>query len=141
MTLSHCPCLTWKFLTIWFHKILKLIFQTLPSCTEHWKKLPNLTALLEICLYLKNNDSVKHVQNVLLIVLFIYFQGKIKFSQCIWSIWLIWIFIFSSTILLSKMKLLFFSLWTKIWQILHVILESTNQFSFKFCITLPCHQM
>ena len=29
----------------------------------------------------------------------------------------------------------------KIWQILHVILESTNQFSFKFCINLQCHQI
>ena len=45
---SHWPCLTWKFIMIWFHKILKLIFQKQPSCprvicTEHWKKLPNLT--------------------------------------------------------------------------------------------------
>ena len=40
------------------------------------KKTTNLTAFLEICLYLKNNDSVEHVQKVLLIVLFIYFQGK-----------------------------------------------------------------
>ena len=34
-------------------------------------------AFLEIFLYLKNNNSVEHVQNVLLIELFIYFQGKI----------------------------------------------------------------
>ena len=95
MTLSHWPCFTWKFFMIWFHKFLKLIFQTTPSCfsTEHWKTLSNLTAFLEMCLYLKNNDSVKHVQKVLLIVLFIYFQGKIKFSHCIWSIWFFWIFI------------------------------------------------
>ena len=33
------------------------------------------------------------------------------------------LFWFSSAILLFKKKLLFFSLWTKIWQILHVILE------------------
>ena len=92
MMLSHWPCFTWKFFMIWFHKILKLIFQMVPSCprnicTEQWKKLLNLTAFLEICLYLKNNDSVEHVQKVLLIVLFIYFQGKIKFSHCIYSIW------------------------------------------------------
>ena len=98
MTLSHWLCFTWKFFMIWFHKILKSIFQTLTSCPrnicpEHWKKLPNLTAFLEICLYLKNNDSVEHVQKVLLIVLFIYFQGKIKFSHCIWSIWFIFILI------------------------------------------------
>ena len=30
-------------------------------CTELWRKLPNLTAFLEIYLYLKKNDSVKHV--------------------------------------------------------------------------------
>ena len=82
---------------IWFHKILTLIFQTLPSCprntrTEYWKELPNLTAFLEICVYLKNNDSVEHVQKVL-IVLLIYFQGKIKFSHCIWSIWSFFILI------------------------------------------------
>ena len=85
--------------------------------TEHWKELPNLAAFLESCLYLKNIDSAEHMQNVLLIVLF-------------------W---FSSTILLSKIKLLFFILWTKIWQILHVILENINQFSFKFCINLQCY--
>ena len=28
----------------------------------------------------------------------------------------------------------------QIWQILHVILESTSQFSFKFSINLQCHQ-
>ena len=44
------------------------------------EKLPNLTAFF---VYLKNNGSVEHVQKVLLIVLFIYFQGKIKFSHCI----------------------------------------------------------
>ena len=50
---------------IWFHKILKLIFQKPSSCprnicAEQRRKPPNLTAFLEILLYLKNNDSVKH---------------------------------------------------------------------------------
>ena len=98
ITLSHWPCFTWRFFMKWFRKTLKLICQALPSCprnicTEHWKKLPNLIAFLEICLYLKNNDSVEHVQKVLLTVLFIYFKGKIKFSHCIWSIWSIFILI------------------------------------------------
>ena len=66
MMLSYWPCFTWKFFMIWFHKILKLIFQKQPSCprnicTEHWRKLPNVTVFLEIYLYLKNNDSVKHL--------------------------------------------------------------------------------
>ena len=83
---------------IWFHKVLKLIFQMQPSfprniCTENWRKLPNFTVFLEIFLYLKNNDSVEHAQKVLLIELFIYFQGKIKFSHCFWSMWLFWTFI------------------------------------------------
>ena len=56
--LSHWLCLNWKFFMIWFYKILKLIFQKQPSCPrnicpEYWRKLPNLTALLEIFLYLK----------------------------------------------------------------------------------------
>ena len=38
------------------------------------------------------------------------------------------------------MKSLFFSKWAKIWQILHVIFESTSPFSFKFCINLQYHQ-
>ena len=55
MLLSYSPCFTWTFFMIWFHKILKFIFQTQPSCprkicTEHWWKLPNLTAFLEIFL-------------------------------------------------------------------------------------------
>ena len=64
--LSHLPCFTWKFFMIWFHKILQLIFQKQPSCprnicSEHWRKPPNLTAFLEIFLYLKNNDSLEHM--------------------------------------------------------------------------------
>ena len=66
MMLSHWPWFTWKFFITWFHKILKLIFQKQPSCprnicTEQWRELPNLTAFLEIFLYLKNNDSIEYV--------------------------------------------------------------------------------
>ena len=52
-----------------------------PSCptniyTEHCRKIPNnFTAFLETFLFLKTNDSV------FLIELFIYFQGKKKFSH------------------------------------------------------------
>ena len=31
------------------------------TCTEHWRKLPNLTPFLEIFLHLKNNDFAEHV--------------------------------------------------------------------------------
>ena len=51
------------------------------------------------------------MSKVLLIALFIYFQGKIKFSHSISSICFFWIFILISAILLSKMKSLFSSLW------------------------------
>ena len=66
MMLLHWPCFTWMFFVIWFHQILKIVLQTQPLChrnicTEHWRNLPNLTAFLEIFLYLKNNDSVEHV--------------------------------------------------------------------------------
>ena len=45
-------------------------------------------------------------------MLFIYFQGKIKFSRCIWLICCFeFLFWFSSDIFLSKMKSPFFSLW------------------------------
>ena len=79
MLLSHWPCFTWTFLIIWSHKILKLIFQKQPSCprkicTEHWRKLSNLTAFLEIFLCLKKND----VWKVLLIVIsFIFKVSKV----------------------------------------------------------------
>ena len=77
---------------IWFCKlILNLIFQKQPSCarnmcTEHQRKLPKLTVFFEILLFLKIDDSVEHVYKFLLIVLFINYQGEIKFSQCIWLI-------------------------------------------------------
>ena len=45
-------------------------------------------------------------------MLFFYFQGKIQLWQSIWLIWLSWFFLFSSVILLSKMKSLFFNLFT-----------------------------
>ena len=73
MMLSNWPCFTWKFFLITFHKILKLIFQKQPSCprnicTNNRRELSNLTAFLEIFLYLKNSDSLKHVWKVLSIV-------------------------------------------------------------------------
>ena len=52
-------------------------------CTEHWRKLPNVTTFLDIYLYLKsknNDDSVKHVWKVLLNLLFIYFSLCIFFK-------------------------------------------------------------
>ena len=73
-----------KTFIIWFHKNLKLIFQKPPSSPrnifiEYLRKVANLTAFLEILLYLNNNDYVQHVQNALLIVLFINFQVKANF--------------------------------------------------------------
>ena len=50
------------------------------------------------------------------------------------------LFSFSSAFLIFKMKSLLFSLQTKICKILHVILESTSQFSFKLCVNLHCDQ-
>ena len=50
------------------------------------------------------------------------------------------LFWFNSDFLLSKTKSLFSSPWTKICQILHVILESISQLSFKFWVNLQCHQ-
>ena len=66
MMLSHWPCFTWEFFMMWFHKILKLIFQKQPSwprniCTERWRKPPIFTAFWEVFFYLKNNDSVELV--------------------------------------------------------------------------------
>ena len=43
------------------------------------KNTTYFSAFLEIFLYLTSSDSVEHVQKVFLIVLFIYFQGKISF--------------------------------------------------------------
>ena len=43
-------------------------------CTEHWRILSNLTAFLEIYLYLKNSDSAKNVRKGFLNALFIYFN-------------------------------------------------------------------
>ena len=51
MMLSHWLCFTWKFFMIWFQKILKFLKQPLcprNECLEHWRKLPNLTAFLQI---------------------------------------------------------------------------------------------
>ena len=80
--------------------------------TEHWRKLPNFTTFLEIFLYLKNNNSVEHVQNVLLIVLFIIFKVKQSFHTAYGgSVCFEFLFWFSSAVLLSKMKSLFISLW------------------------------
>ena len=90
MMLSHWPCPTSKFFMTWFHKILRLIFQKQPTLWKLYstlKKPPIFTAFLEILLYLKNNDSVEHVQKVLVIVLLIYFQVKASsWSSCFSSL-------------------------------------------------------
>ena len=99
------------------------------TCTERWRKLPNLIAFMEIFLYLKNSDSVKHVQKVLLIMLFIYFQGKKSFHTA---------FDLVSPFYFLKESAIFKRV--KICQISHVIFERTSQFSFKFRTNLQCHQ-
>ena len=71
MLMSHSPCFNWKFFMILFYKILKLILKA-------------AIISLEIYLYLKNNNSVKHVQNVLLNVLFLYFN-LCKFAKFLMS--------------------------------------------------------
>ena len=53
---------------IWFQKMFKLIFQKQPSCprnrcTEYCRKLPNLTAFLEMFLYLFCRKHVKRFAN------------------------------------------------------------------------------
>ena len=117
MILSHCPCLTWKFFIVWFHKILILIFHKEPLypkniSAEHWRKLPNLTTLSEMFLYFQNDDFVEHVQIAMLNVLFTYFQSEIKISHRSGSFDFFFLFWFSSAIFFSKMKSLFLDLCT-----------------------------
>ena len=72
-------------------------------------------------------------------MLFIYFKVKQSFlTASSWSSCFEFLYWFISCILLSKMNAIFQPL--KFCQIPHVILESTNQFFFKFCISLQCHQ-
>ena len=60
----------------------------------HDKVSKNLTAFLDIFFYTLRATIRYNVQKVLYIELFIYFEVKIKFLHCIWSIWLFSIFIF-----------------------------------------------
>ena len=46
---------------------------------ENCRKLPRLTPFPQVFLYIQNNGSVEHNQAVVLDVLLIYFQRKIKF--------------------------------------------------------------
>ena len=116
---------------IWFHKILELVFQTQLSsprniCTEHWRKLPNL-----------GRTCVKNFFNC---AVHLFLRQNKVFTLHPLDLAVEFLFWFSFANLLSKIKSLFFSLWTKICQILHVIFESTRQFSFKFYINIQCHQ-
>ena len=116
---------------IWFHKILELVFQTQLSsprniCTEHWRKLPNL-----------GRTCVKNFFNC---AVHLFLRQNKVFTLHPLDLAVEFLFWFSFANLLSKIKSLFFSLWTKICQILHVIFESTRQFSFKFCINIQCHE-
>ena len=112
MMLSRWPCITWKFFMVWFQKILQLIFQKQPACprnicTQHWRKLPIFTAFLKIFLYLNNNDFVKSFANCV-IHLFPKENKVFSLHRSSCFEFLLW---FSSGTLLSKLKLLFFSLW------------------------------
>ena len=71
-------------------------------CTESWRKLPDLTAFLEIFIYLKNNDYVEHMKNVLLVIksykkVIKSFHTASCHSDCFELL-----FLFSSAILLLK---------------------------------------
>ena len=91
--LSHWPCFTFKFLMVWFQKVLKLIFQKQQSCswhicTEHRIKPPTF------------NDSVENIQksffNCPIHLFLFYFIGSGRSSLFEFSFWL------SLAILLSK---------------------------------------
>ena len=69
MMLSQWPCFTWKFFMLWFHKILKLVFQNQPSC-------PRNIALKTLKRNIYFDFSVEHVLKVLLIGLFIHLSLK-----------------------------------------------------------------
>ena len=79
--LSHWPGFTWKFFMIWLNQFFKQPPCPRNICAEHWRKLPNPIAFLGIDLYLKNNNSVKHLYKFLLIVLFIYLFQAMQICQ------------------------------------------------------------
>ena len=74
-------------------------------------------------------------------MLSVFFQGKIKFSHCTWSIWLFWIFFFFDLV-----PPFYFLKWNLYFSACENLpnspchFESTNHFSFKFCINLQCYQ-
>ena len=134
--LSHWPCFTLKFFMIWFHKILKSVYQKQPpcprnTCTGHWWKLTwqlfwkfcyTLRTTCRTCIksfvncavhLFPRQNKVFTMHLVNLIVLHFYFDLVLPFC------------------FLKRND--YFSA-VKICQILHVIFESTSQFSFKFCI-------
>ena len=115
--LSHWPSFTWKFFMIWFHKMLKLIFQTQPSChrnicTEHWRKLPNLTLSSKFSCTLRTRILQNMCKMFCELCCSFIFKIKLSFytaygrSGCFE-----FLFWFGYVILLSKIKCLFFSLW------------------------------
>ena len=81
---------------LWFHKILKLIFHKQPSHPKIYVQENYLTWQLsrKIFYTFRTTSTIEDMQTVVLNVLFIYFQGKIKFLHNIWSIWLFIILIF-----------------------------------------------
>ena len=130
--LSHWPCVTWKFLIIWFHKNLKLIFQKPSSSPGNTHTHTHTYIYIYIYIYILNTEEN-----------YLPWQSSCKFSctlrkTILWNMckkffWLCYPFIsklkerfhtgsdwsgyfefsfwFSSAILLSKMKSLFLSLW------------------------------
>ena len=158
---------SWYGFTKFLHSFLRQSWCPKNICTEHWRKLPNLAAFLEIYLHLKpkDNNSVKHMQNVLLNVLFIYFsllkfakflmsfsKAQVTFSSNFASIFIAIkhntsVLFFSSNIIYygqrSKLKsicLRFSSGKVKIRQIPHANFEMTSQVLFKLCIILHWHE-
>ena len=153
MMLSHWPCFTSKFFMIWFHKILKLIFQKQPSCprnicTGHWRKPPIFTAFF-------SNFYFDLVLPSYFLKWNRYFSASKNFpnSPCYFgkrkSILLQ--ILHQSSVPLGITLLYFFKEPIKVqffetfecsgqnsWNC-GVNFETTNQFLLKFCIILHCH--
>ena len=101
LMMSHWQDLTWNFLMVWFHNILKLIchkHSLCPkiTCAENWRKTHSLPTL---------NSRVKCAMHL-------FPRSKRFLTASDWTGCFELLFWFSSVILLSKMKLLFFDLST-----------------------------
>ena len=134
LQILHHPSMSWKITPLYFFSSKNTYFA---------QKEPIKVKIFETfeCSGQNLSNSLCQFWNNKSIPLQIFHHSSL--SLHITPVWIFWLYIFYfEQKYPMKVSVLTLSIiLMKIWQIPHVIFQTTGQFFFKFCMTLQCHEM